>query len=980
MVSIFIFWEKRSYFTLIKRYFSFVLLLTCFFSAPLVSAFELDRVYFLQIPASKASIALKDLARQTKYSLLFQNTEIESIMTNGIKGNYTLKQALSLLLKGTHLSGGVTERKVITIARLSQTTKLPEDSMGQPSKTTFLSSLVGLFTTIFGSSTVVAAEEPVETESAQVITITGIRGSVVKSLNTKRNAESIVDAITAEDIGKFPDQNVAESLQRITGVSITRAFGEGERVSIRGTTDSQNRTLLNGQAVGSVDWWTGSAASRGFNYTMLPSEIVSDLEVYKSPQADLDEGSIGGTIIVRTRKPLDLDSKSFFGSAMGQYSELSGEVDPQLSGLYSWKNESETFGALVSLISQQRNLRRDGIEAWSWANKTVTLENGTTYDNVYAPGGGGSAMFLQDRQRTGITATFQFEPSDSHSMVLNIVDNTLKLDNENQNFLWLVGYGDSQYTEANFINNNVVGQVLVGGTLGLSPTGNNVLDETKVRNSEMSTQVYDFKYEHFGDIWTSSIQLGLTESEGGTQADRSVGWEGNTIHRFSAATVKSIETSYDLEPANGANWDLGFLRYDSNDAKDEENYFQADFFREINLSIFSQLKFGLKHRDHSRFNTKLTTDSRTDLGWNLADYSLPMPSDFLSGQGSAGTLRNYAITNSDQIRGEGDALVWDYRVLKASTFDINEKILAGYFKMNIEADDLRGDIGVRLVKTKQTSGAYQGASGSEVWVEENKTYSDILPSLNLMADLTEDVVVRFAAARVMSRPDYNAMTAFTSYNTETQTGTGGNPEIDAFRATQFDFGVEWYFDEAALLSAVYFHKDVLSFLDNVAGLEMHEGVEILINRPTNGRSGTIQGLEFGYQQEIYEGLGVLANYTFVDGEAKGADGNNTTIPGNSKHTLNLSAYYEQEVLSGRISYNYRSGYESGTGWPGYVDDYAQVDANLTYKLNEQISFVLEGINLTDEYNFTYQQEGVKNALTGLYRNGRRYLAGVRANF
>jgi len=137
---------------------------------------------------------------------------------------------------------------------------------------------------------------------------------------------------------------VAESLQRITGVSITRSFGEGERVSIRGTTASQNRTLLNGQAVGSADWWTNSAASRGFNYTMLPSEIIASLEVYKTPEADIDEGSIGGTVIVNTRKPFDLDANKISVSILAKYSDVSGNTDPQLSGLYSWKNKDETFG------------------------------------------------------------------------------------------------------------------------------------------------------------------------------------------------------------------------------------------------------------------------------------------------------------------------------------------------------------------------------------------------------------------------------------------------------------------------------------------------------------------------------------------------------------------------------------------------------------------------------------------------------------
>jgi iron complex outermembrane receptor protein len=232
----------------------------------------------------------------------------------------------------------------------------------------------------------------------------------------------------------------------------------------------------------------------------------------------------------------------------------------------------------------------------------------------------------------------------------------------------------------------------------------------------------------------------------------------------------------------------------------------------------------------------------------------------------------------------------------------------------------------------------------------------------------------------MSRPDYAKMTSSTSYNKETQTGTGGNPAIDPYRATQFDLGLEWYFSDAGIVSAVVFLKDIQSFIDTQASLETHEGVEILINRPVNGKGGTIQGLEFGYQQELYEGIGLSANYTFVDGEAKDSEGNDVTIPGNSDHTVNLSTYFETDTFSGRLSYNYRTGYDTGEGWPGYVDDYGQVDANLSYNFNENITFILEGINLTDEKTFSYQEEGVKQALTGYYADGRRLVAGVRFNF
>ena len=825
-----------------------------------------------------------------------------------------------------------------------------------------------------------ANDNKAKTEEVEVIQVRGIRGSVVQSLNTKRFSNSIVDAVTAEDIGKFPDQNVAESLQRITGVSITRNFGEGERVSIRGTTESQNRTLLNGQAVGSADWWTNSAASRGFNYTMLPSEIISGLEVYKTPEADIDEGSIGGTVIVKTRKPLDLKANKIAGSALAQYSDVSGKTDPQLSGLYSWKNEDETFGALISLVRQERNLRRDGIEAWSWADRTITLTDGTVHEDVYSPGGGGSAMFSQERVRTGGNVTLQYRPTDNTEVTFNALQSSMSMNNENQNFLWLPGYGGSEYTDLTVVDHPTVGKMAVGGTLGLSPDGNNILDETKVRNSELETSSYDLKIDHDGDVWTSSVHFGFTEGSGGSQADRSVGWGGNVVHSFDASTAKDVKTSYAEDPADGTKWDLDFLRYDSNDAKDEESYIQADFERAIDLGIFSSIKMGAKYRDHSRFNTKHTTDARTDLNWSLADYSLSMPSDYLANQGSAGTLRNYAITNSDKVRSEGDALGWDYRVLKASTFEVEEKITAAYIKADIIADGIRGNVGVRVVHTDQTSGAFSGESGAETWNTESSDYLDILPSLNLAIDLDDDLILRMSAARVMSRPDYANMTSSTSYNKETQTGTGGNPSIDPYRASQFDLGLEWYFSDVGILSAVVFLKDIQSFIDTHASLETFEGVDILINRPVNGKGGTIQGLELGYQQEVYKGIGISANYTYVDGEAKDNDGNDVTIPGNSDHTVNLSTYFETDNFSGRISYNYRSGYDTGLGWPGYVADYGQVDANLSYNFNENLTFILEGINLTDEKTFSYQEKGVEQALTGFYADGRRLVAGVRFNF
>ncbi|MBQ4864267.1 TonB-dependent receptor [Pseudoalteromonas sp. MMG013] len=819
-----------------------------------------------------------------------------------------------------------------------------------------------------------------KTDEVEVIQVRGIRGSVVKSINTKRYANSIVDAVTSEDIGKFPDQNVAESLQRITGVSMSRNFGEGERISIRGTSENQNRTLLNGQAVGSADWWVDSSASRGFNYTMLPSEIVSGLEVYKSPEADIDEGSIGGTVIVRTRKPLDLDANKIAGSVLMQHSEISGETDPQVAGLYSWKDSEEKFGALISVFRQERNLRRDGIEAWSWSHRDITLEDGTEINNVYTPGGGGSAMFTQERIRTGFNLTLQYRPSDNTDITFNALDSTMEANNANQNFLWLPGYGNSQYTSLDVVEHDKVGKFAQAGTMGLSPDGNNILDETKIRNSKLKTKSYDLKLNHEGELWSSSYHIGVTEGSGGTQTDRSVGWEGNAVHSFNASQKESIGTSYANDPADGSKWDLGFLRYDSNDALDKEYYLQTDFERPVDLAVFSKIKIGAKYRDHKRENVRLRSQTRTDLHWSLADYSFASPSDFLSGIGTNDTLRNYAMTDLTTTRAAGDALDWQYGLLHDSNFAIKEEILAGYIKADIDVEGMRGNLGVRLVETQQTTGAYVGPADAKVWKEEDTSYFDILPSINLAIDLDEDMLLRFGAARVMTRPDYAAMTNATTYNTETRVGTGGNSKIDPYRATQFDIGYEWYFSEAGIFSAAIFYKDLQSTLGNNTQTEIFDGVPIEISRPINGPSGTLQGLELGFQTELSEGFGISANYTYVDGESKDVDGNDILIPGISESTFNFSTYYETETYSGRISYNYRTGYDTGRAWPGYQDAYGQIDATLSYNVTENITAVFEAVNLTDEHTFSYQEEGVEHALTGMYADGRRFVAGIRFNF
>ena len=242
------------------------------------------------------------------------------------------------------------------------------------------------------------------------VVVTGIRASLTQSIERKRESATVVEVITAEDVGKFPDRNLAESLQRVPGVVINKEFGEGERVSLRGTAPNLTRTLLNGHGLATADWFILDQlnTTRSFNYLMLPSDIIGSVEVHKSSQANFEEGGIGGTINVITRDPLDLESMSFYGSAQVAYTDLADETAPQANALFSWKNDAENLGILVAGVYQQRKIRRDGVEVLGYF--PVDIDPTAAVNEVLAPSLIGSALFQQDRKRTGGNIGIQFQP------------------------------------------------------------------------------------------------------------------------------------------------------------------------------------------------------------------------------------------------------------------------------------------------------------------------------------------------------------------------------------------------------------------------------------------------------------------------------------------------------------------------------------------------------------------------------------------
>ena len=843
--------------------------------------------------------------------------------------------------------------------------------------------------TLGGAVSLQAQETDASAGPVEELTITGIRSSLKQALNVKQNADSIVEEINSEDIGKFPDKNVADALQRIPGISVDRIWGEGRDIFVRGTDSTMNRTLMNGQNVASAYWWANDNPSRGFNYSILASELVSSLEVYKSPEADIDEGSIGGTVIVRTRKPMDLDSFTVHFSAENVYSELPDKNDPQLSGLISWKNDSDTFGVLASVNSQKRSVRRDGLEAFP-DNTLYNVEDqdGNITEDVYAVWGGGSAIFQQENERLTTNLTLQFKPTDEWDMVLNYVKSDLDSDNNNQNYLFLVGgfklENGITVTDPRFIPTGDGGQAIVGGTFeGADSTGAAI--EPIFREAYVKSDVLDFDATYFGDGWKGHVQLGTTGAEGGSDRDMGYWFEGNSREVINLAP-NTIEVEYlDLDPTDASALTLMSARDWIRKMEDEENYIQGDLEYDVDWGIITDVKVGAKFRDETVTNNRTvgTTDS-SHPAWEVItmDAVSPGSTPRLHGESAtSGSLTQYAWIDGNQAKSVIDPMfeagAMTYTFDQKAYYEINEEITAFYVKADFEAGALRGNLGARAVDTNQTSTAYiDGELGS---VE--RSYTDTLPSLNIIYNLRDDVIIRAAASKAMARPTFQNLSANLTINATTSSASAGNPNLKPFYADQYELGAEWYFDEGAILSASFFSKDLDTFVFNRTDDEVIDGETISVTRPYNAPNGAdIQGFEVQWQQELGMGFGVVTNYTFTDAETPSIDGGQKLkLPGNSEDQMNASVYYEDDSFSVRLSYNYRSEAYGGltSGSQLVTDKYDQWDATANWAATDQVTVFLTAVNITNEVIYQHTDDGIP---VGFYENGSRYSIGARVKF
>jgi iron complex outermembrane receptor protein len=849
------------------------------------------------------------------------------------------------------------------------------------------------------------------------VVVTGIRASLRESLETKREAVGVVDALTAEDVGKFPDKNMAEALQRVPGIVVNREFGEGERISVRGASPNLTKTTLNGHSVATADWFVLEqlAATRTFNYLVMPSEIIGQVVVNKSSQADFEEGGIGATIDVHTRNPLDLEPMMVNLSANAAYSETSDEYDPQASGLFSWKNSGETLGFLVSAVYQERNIRRDGVEVLGY--QSFDADPGAAVNDVLVPSLIGSALFQQERIREGGNVALQFRPSDSVDINITGLYTKFSADNSNANYLaWGANALGGGGTLTNFTlqeDTAVAGTITsrTGGTAGRA-----VVYDTFIRDASATTRSIDADVTFRpNDDWTLHFDVGYTDADGDTdkQLLAEMGQSGSFTYDLRG---RSPQVVFSIDPTNPAAmaYDFGNNNQILND--DKETYAYVDIDKAMDAGMLKSLKFGAKFTDHEReaifnattYGTFFAPMNRS--GCNGGPCSSTFfadgltPGDFLENVAQSHTLTSYWLVNQSQVEQTYDENFTGRIPYPPQNFSIEEKAYAGYLMGNLGGDRWRGNLGVRVVRTEQTSTGNQiGVPNPEVDspfgdytpVTVDRTYTDVLPSLNLSYDLKDDIVVRFAAAKTMTRPDFVDIAPRITINSGALTANAGDPETDPYRANQFDLSAEWYPSQNMAFALAVFYKDLTSFITDgvttrilpvttanpitactpIDVSQQLYNCPVTVNQRTNN-SGRITGFEVAATMPVGGGFGFQTNYTFSDSEADNGD----PIPGASEDQFNLSGYFENDRLSARLSYTYRSDFFVVFDRSTQLNQKAleSLDLSVVFNVLDSLALTFDAVNLTNDKIEQYATDTFRPR--AIYDNGRVYYGGVRLKF
>lgn len=902
-----------------------------------------------------------------------------------------------------------------------------------------------------------SAQEAAQPDGAvEEVIVTGFRESLNAALELKRDSIGAVDSIVAEDIADFPDLNLAESIQRVPGVAITRQGGEGRQISVRGLGPQFTRVRINGMealaTTGGTDASNGTNRGRAFDFNIFASELFNSIKVAKTSSADQEEGSLGATVDLSVARPFDYDGFTFVTGAQLGYNDLQEDVDPRATALISNTFADGKFGALLSVAYSDREFRDDGSSAVRWQNGGWVAGNLASYQGTAPSLAAMNASFRpriprydlynNTQERLGVTASFQFAPTDSTVFALDALYADLKSTRTEQflempNFSSSLSAVDVLQVEIDSATNNMV--------YGLF---NDVDIRSEQRYDELETEFTQFTLTGTHDF-SSTVHLsgmfGHAESDHTNPIQTTLLWDitdaDGVSFDFRGDSRLPVLNYGNADVTNPEAWTLTQIRLRPQTAKN--TFDNAGLDLKWDMSDRTAVKVGAQYKKYE-FETTSARRASENVSAAEAAVARSQYATLLNLNSSgldlpAGNTNQWAAPDVRAATSIFDLTNYDLYGVSTNNdlgnnFAVDEEDTGAFVQFEFSADlgsvPVRGNIGVRYVETQQeTTGWARDPSGSTLLTIEHE-YDNTLPALNLVAELTDTFLVRFGAAKAMSRANLGLLNPGTalSISGNNKTVTAGNPFLDPIEADTYDLSFEWYFADESLVSLAVFYKDIGSFVqtiratgnfsDNpfglpdsaaiaqcdtsIASFDPNDPAQVQacladwgFNLPTNTPGGDLKGVEVAYQQPFtflpgfFSNFGVQMNYTYVDSEVaylntSGAVAAEETLAGLSKNSANATLYWDNGIVMARLSAAYRDEYL--TTVPGRnsndVEGTAEtfnLDFSSRWSVTDSLDLTLEALNLTDEFEDQWV-DSVGNRLSYYHHTGRQYFLGARYKF
>jgi TonB-dependent receptor len=903
-----------------------------------------------------------------------------------------------------------------------------------------------------------AADQAIpEAAPSEDIIVTGVRESLRSAQEIKRNADQIVDSVEAQDIGKLPDANTVEALQRITGVQIQRRYGEGATdfdhrtqpaITVRGLTQVQN--FLDGRASYSA------SGGRAFDLEGVPPELLAGIDVYKNAPANLIEGGIGGVVNLRTRKPFDTPGQVISATIRGNYFDRADKYGGSVSGLYSnrWDTGIGEIGFLVNAVYGKSQYRQDGFLAGPFDAVAPGSIAGAPA-NAQIPYGFEIYDDTGDRRRLGVATALQWQPN-SDVLVTAQYQGTKYWFNRTGAYYYDFNNRSNVRDEDGNITSYGT-DPLSGGTFEFNDEG--YATKGSLQNQTFETARYDQELWSASNNYTFNVAWQAGERVKATfdvqyldsyyNADRN----GHVLSLYNqsgqnglTAPHKSI-VDFDLtgkyprwdvrDPSilnNSANYTLPYI-VDSLQRNDADQLALAyDIEYDNEGSFLSKIRFGARYSASSidlrgTWNGMCVTVLGVDPSCSapagtalipLSDFpqlAMPGPSkNWFDGNTVKGGVLYPAFPEGEGVRAQTKALFALFGAQTKDEFaqaDLNhqtEKVYSAYAVADYEGEfggiRIDGGLGVRLVKTDAASiGTQFNSDGTTAPISVEESYSRALPSFNLRARFTDQLQARVAFSKSIARPNFDQLSTNLTLSNPSQvnpitgrpSASSGNPRLNPIESDNYDLTLEWYFAPTGSLTAGLFYKKVNGFLAGGQIVQRYNGIDYDVSTVVNSGSGKIKGVEVGYQQffdflpGLLSGLGLQANYTFVDSNVTNpfaVAGSNipaiVPLEKLSKHSYNIVGLYEKGPVTARVAWSWRSRYLDTTygsganGIPQYVNPYASLDASISFDVNDHIAISADVVNVNNRMNMSYI--GTPGAPLQYQLNDRRFGLSLRATY